>query len=128
MQAKYPYIIAAMDGREQVTPATSDNLKGRREEPTTFFYTVFGLVYEELAEASTDSLANSAKHQASVIASLQALKSLIRPEYAGKAILDPNIFDEFISVCYRLAMTESALVQIHLIEVLTVFAASQGSR
>ncbi|KAJ3852125.1 clathrin-coated vesicle protein [Lentinula lateritia] len=128
MQAKYPYIIAAMDGREQVSPATSDNLKGRREEPTTFFYTVFGLVYEELAEASTDSLANSAKHQASVIASLQALKSLIRPEYAGKAILDPTIFDEFISVCYRLAMTESALVQIHLIEVLTVFAASQGSR
>ncbi|KAJ3914962.1 clathrin-coated vesicle protein [Lentinula edodes] len=114
MQVKDPYIIAAMDGREQ--------------EPITFFYTVFGLVYEEVAEASTDSLANSATHQASVIASLQALKSLIRPEYAGKAILDPTIFDEFISVCYRLAMTESALVQIHLIEVLTVFAASQGSR
>ncbi|KAJ3781084.1 clathrin-coated vesicle protein [Lentinula aff. detonsa] len=125
MQAKDPYIVAAMDGSEHVNSATSISSKGPREEPTTFFYVVFGLVYEALAEASTDSLTSSAARQASVIASLQALKSLVEPEYAGKAILDPTIFDEFISVCYRLAMTESAPIQIHLIEVMRVLAASQ---
>ncbi|KAJ4473613.1 clathrin-coated vesicle protein [Lentinula aciculospora] len=128
MQAKDPYIAAAMDGREQETTVAIDNSKSTREEPTTFFYIVFGLVYEALAEASTDSLTNSAARQASVVASLQTLKFLVRPEYAGKAMLDPIIFDEFISVCYRLAMTESAPIQIHLLEVMTVFAATQGSR
>ncbi|KIK61652.1 hypothetical protein GYMLUDRAFT_73165 [Collybiopsis luxurians FD-317 M1] len=127
MQAKDPFIISAMDGREQISNAP-DPTNASREEPTTFFYVVFGLVYEALAAASTDSLANSSARQASLIASLQALKSLVRPEYAGKAILDPTTFDEFISVCYRLAMTESAPIQIHLIEVMTVFAATQGSR
>ncbi|KAJ3824050.1 clathrin-coated vesicle protein [Lentinula raphanica] len=123
MQAKDPYIAAAMDGSESIT--NSDNSQRSREEPTTFFYIVFGLVYEALAQASTDSLTNSATRQASVIASLQALKSLVKPEYAGNAILDPAIFDEFISICYRLAMTEAAPIQIHLVEVMTVFAASQ---
>lgn len=127
MQAKDPFIISAMDGREQISNAP-DPTNASREEPTTFFYVVFGLVYEALAAASTDSLANSSARQASLIASLQALKSLVRPEYAGKAILDPTTFDEFISVCCRLAMTESAPIQIHLIEVMTVFAATQGSR
>lgn len=126
MQAKDPFIIAAMDGQEQINDIPHQS--GPREEPATFFYVVFGLVYEALAAASTDSLANSTTRQASLIASLQALKSLVRPEYAGKAILDSTIFDEFISVCYRLAMTESAPIQIHLIEVMTVFSASQGSR
>ncbi|KAF9069763.1 clathrin-coated vesicle protein [Rhodocollybia butyracea] len=126
MQAKDPFIVAAMDGREP-SSAGPDQLKAPREEPATFFYIIFGLVYEALAAASTDSVANSTTRQASVIASLQALKSLVRPEYAGKAILEPTIFDEFIGVCYRLAMTESAPIQIHLIEVMAVFAASQGS-
>ncbi|KAF5377759.1 hypothetical protein D9757_008083 [Collybiopsis confluens] len=126
MQARDPFIIAAMDGREQIADAF-DLTNTSREEPATFFYIVFGLVYEALAAASTDSMANSTTRQASLISSLQALKSLVRPEYAGKAILDHTIFDEFISVCYRLAMTESAPIQIHLIEVLTVFAAAHGS-
>lgn len=127
MQAKDPFIVAAMDGREPSSTAP-DQLKAPREEPAAFFYIVFGLVYEALAAASTDSVANSTTRQTSLIASLQALKSLVRPEYAGKAILEPTIFDEFIGVCYRLAMTESAPIQIHLIEVMAVFAASQGSR
>lgn len=116
-----------MDGQEQPKDASTDS-RGPREKPATFFYIIFGLVYEALAAALTDSLANSTTRQVSLIASLQALKSLVRPEYAGKAILEPTIFDEFISVCYRLAMTEPAPIQIHLIEVMTVFSASQGSR
>ncbi|THU92726.1 clathrin-coated vesicle protein [Dendrothele bispora CBS 962.96] len=124
MQAKDSFILAAMDGREQVNGAAEPS-KGARDEPTAFFFIVFGLVYEALAAASTDSMTNNSTRQASVITALRTLKSLVRPEYAGKAILEPAIFDEFISVCYRMAMTESAAVEIHLIEVLTIFAATQ---
>ncbi|KAJ3989256.1 hypothetical protein F5890DRAFT_1549706 [Lentinula detonsa] len=116
-----------MDRSEHVNSATSVSSKRPREEPTTFFYIVFGLVYEALVEASTDSLTSSAARRTSVIASLQVLEYLVEPKYAGKAILDPTIFDEFISVCYRLAMTESAPIQIHLIEVMRVLAASQST-
>ncbi|KAJ3779811.1 hypothetical protein GGU10DRAFT_381718 [Lentinula aff. detonsa] len=96
-QAKDPYIVrAAMDRSEHVNSATSVSSKRPREEPTTFFYIVFGLVYEALAEASTDSLTSSAARRTSVIASLQVLKSLVEPKYAGKAILDPTILDYIV--------------------------------
>ena len=36
--------------------------------------------------------------------------------------MQPTIFDEFISLCYRLAMTETPAVQIQLVEMLAVFA------
>jgi hypothetical protein len=40
-------------------------------------------------------------------------------------MMEPTMFDEFISLCYRIAMTESASIQIHLVEMLSVLAASQ---
>lgn len=54
MQAKDPFIIAAMDGQEQLKDVSTDSRRPR-EEPATFFYIIFGLVYEALAAASTDS-------------------------------------------------------------------------
>ena len=39
--------------------------------------------------------------------------------------MEPSIFEEFISLCYRIAMTETAGVQAHLVEVLSL-AVSQG--
>ena len=57
MDAKDPHILAqaAMDGKEvnEKNPqviATTD-----RKEPTTFFFDIFGLVYEVIATASADA-------------------------------------------------------------------------
>jgi HEAT repeat-containing protein 5 len=120
MQANDPHILAAMDGKEvnkhNPIPTTD------RKEPTAFFFVVFGLVYEALATASADA---SSDGRSGVISALQALKCLVRPEYAGHAIMEPTIFEEFISLCYRMGMTEAAGIQIHLIEMLAIFAAAQ---
>ncbi|KAJ7637580.1 clathrin-coated vesicle protein [Mycena polygramma] len=123
MQVNDPHILAAMDGLElgKEPPAK----EARREEPTMFFFIVFGLVYEALATASAESSSTTTSRQTTVIAALQTLKCLVRPEYAGKAIIEPAIFDEFISLCYRMAMTETARIQIHLVEVSAIMAATQ---
>jgi hypothetical protein len=113
-----------MDGLE-FHPESKAPSVGKREEPTVFFFVIFGLVCEALSTSSADSALTSSTRQTLVISALQALKCLVRPEYSGKAIREPTIFDEFISLCYRMAMTESASIQVHLVEVLSNLAASQ---
>ncbi|KAJ7157551.1 clathrin-coated vesicle protein [Mycena crocata] len=127
MQASDPHILAAMDGQELGKDAPAPAKEGRREEPSMMFFIVFGLVYEALATASAESSSSTTSRQTTVIAALQTLKCLVRPEYAGKAMMEPSIFDEFISLCYRMAMTETARIQIHLVEVLAIMAAAQDN-
>jgi hypothetical protein len=124
MECGDPHIHAAMDGHEFHAGTNKPSYLGKREEPTAFFFVIFGLVYEALATSSTEST-SPASAQASVIAALQALKCLVRPEYSGMAIREPTIFEEFISLCYRIAITESARITVHLLEMLSVFATSQ---
>lgn len=124
MEAGNPHVLAAMDGRE-IGPADKPPVPNpNNQEPTAFFFIVFGLVYEALSTSSEDSTGGS-QRQSTVIPALRALKCLVRPEYAGRAILEPTIFDEFTSLSYRLAMTEPADVQVHLVEMLSAFASAQ---
>jgi hypothetical protein len=124
MECDDPHIYAAMSGQESyIGLKPSDSSK--REGPTAFFFVILGLVYEALATSSAESTSGASARQALVIAALQALKSLVRPEYSGKAFRDPTIFEEFISLCYRIAMTESARIQVHLLDMLSIFAASK---
>ncbi|TFK38873.1 clathrin-coated vesicle protein [Crucibulum laeve] len=126
MEAGDPHILSAMDGKElnsDVTPLVATD----REEPTAFFFVLFGLVYEALCTSSTDSTSTTSSRQTIVVSALQALKCLVRPEYSGKAVMEPTIFEEFISLCYRMAMTESAAVQVHLVEMLSVLAATRSA-
>ncbi|KAF8074912.1 clathrin-coated vesicle protein, partial [Lyophyllum atratum] len=118
------HILAAMDGQE-FNPESKHLNVSKREEPTAFFHIIFGLVYEALVTSSADSTSISSARQSLVVSALRALKCLVRPEYSGKAIKEPMIFEEFISLCYRIAMTEPANVQVHLVEMLSSFAASQ---
>ena len=124
MEAKDPHILAAMDGKEvdKHNPQSQVIATTDRKEPTAFFFVVFGLVYEAIATASADT---SSESRSGVISALTALKFLVRPEYSGQAIMEPTIFEEFISLCYRIGMTETAGIQIHLIEMLAIFAAAQ---
>lgn len=124
MQANDPHVLAAMHGREGGdVEVTAINGNGH-EEPSALFFVIFGLAYEALV-SSADSNSMSSTQQSTVLSALMALKCLVLPQYAGKAIMEPTIFDEFIAVCYRMAMTETASIQTHLIEVLSVFALSQ---
>ena len=113
-----------MDGRELTASDKPPAVNPNNTEPTAFFYIIFGLVYEALSTSSEDSSGGS-QRQSNVTPALRALKCLVRPEYSGKAMLEPTIFDEFTSLSYRLAMTEPAVVQVHLVEMLSSFASAQ---
>jgi HEAT repeat-containing protein 5 len=128
MQAGDPTILASMDGRESSTASKNTAPATVRDEPTVFFFVIFGLIYEALATSSTESNLATSNREPTVIAALQALKSLVRPEYSGKALLEPTTFDEFISLCYRMAMTETASIQIHLVGVIAALATSQNKK
>ena len=125
MQSGDPYILLAMDGAEPKTAEVDAIKLTSRSEPTMCFFIVFGLVYEALATTSGDTSSAAANRRTIVLACLQALKCLVRPEYAGKAILDPPIFEEFISLCYRIALTEPAGMLVHLIELVKTLADTQ---
>jgi len=123
MHVNDPAIIAAMDGQ----PSTA-TMNANRDEPAAFFFVIFGLVFEALTTSSTDLALTTSTRDPIVIAALRALKCLVRPEYSGKVMLDATIFDEFINLCYRLAMTEAASIQSHLVEMLTTLVAYDGNK
>jgi hypothetical protein len=128
MQAGDPAMLAAMDGRESSTDIKTNGPSNISEEPTMFFFVIFGLIYEALATSSTESSIITSTRELTVIAALQTLKCLVRPKYSGKALLEPTTFDEFISLCYRMAMTETAPIQCHLVEMVIALAESQDQR
>lgn len=111
MHSNDPHVLAAMDGNEG-----EPNKDTGRSEPCAYFFVVFGLAFEVLATVTSDST-SSATNQQSAVTALEATKMLVRPEYSGKALLEPAIFEELISLFYRMAMTSAANVQINLINV-----------
>ena len=112
MKTNAAHILLAMDGLESSdgNSAVASSSSGR-EEPTALVFALFGLTYEALAVSSADATP-SAKMRHNALIALEALKSLVKPQYSGRALLDPPIFNEFTSLCYRMAMTESAAVQV----------------
>ncbi|KIL59187.1 hypothetical protein M378DRAFT_27111 [Amanita muscaria Koide BX008] len=127
MHANDPYILAAMDGQEVRQNGTQLIEPARkRDEPTAFFYIIFGLVFEALSTSSSDSKYTASSHQSILTSALRTLKSLVKPEYSGVVLAEPTIFDELISQCYRLAMTEPATVLVELLEMLGSLATTQN--
>lgn len=128
MKSQDPTILAAMDGLDGPPEgATKPEGSAPKDEPTAFFFPVFGLVFEALSSQSSEA-SSTPDSMEMTITSLDALKSLLRPEYCGSAVLEPAIFDELIGLSYRLALTEPALVQQHLVEAISSLAVSQGDR
>ncbi|PCH43056.1 ARM repeat-containing protein [Wolfiporia cocos MD-104 SS10] len=125
MIADDPHILAAMDGQDSVPPDQQQSQPSTREESTTFFFVVFGLVFEALATVSPDSDVTSNKIS---IISLQALKCLVQGRYCGNVFSDPVIFEELVNLFYRMALTEPAIVQIHLVEAIACLARSLSSK
>ncbi|KAG2366768.1 armadillo-type protein [Suillus spraguei] len=114
------YISAAILGKE--VGSSVNGIDSAAEGPAPLFFPLFGLIYEALATSSSDI----SLRVDTVIACLGALKCLLDPRYSGKAVLEPTIFQEFMSLSHRMAMTESAEVLIHLITVLTTFVKHFG--
>ncbi|KAG8984939.1 hypothetical protein FRB93_006149 [Tulasnella sp. JGI-2019a] len=116
-------VLTSMDGQILSAPSTTSESKvPSREEPTAYFFVIFGLVFEALTTSDSNS---SPDMRASVMAALETLKYVVRPEYSGGAVLDLITFDELMSLAYRMVMTETAVVQMHLVSAITSLASSR---
>ncbi len=125
MESRDPSVLGAMEGVDDVkAPPSAD--RSSRFEPTTMFFVVFSLVYETLSTSSPYSGSALTPSGATSLIALRAMKSLVRREYSGKALLEPTIFDELLNLWYRMAMTEPPSLQIQLVEAIRVFAVEQG--
>lgn len=121
MQSGDKHILAAMDGEEDVAA-----IPAKRTSPTQYYPIIFGLVYEALSTGSADSSSSaSSSSRYACITALQALRSLVRPEYSGNALFEPAIFDEFTALCYRMAMTEPPDVLLLLVDVVVSLVRSR---
>lgn len=121
MEAGDPLIRCAMDGREPSDADAVSRMNGDTEHPTTFFFVIFGLVFEALVTSSPDAGRQDVK---GTTTALKALKSLVRNQYAGNAFRDVAIFEELVNLCYRMALTEPLSVQVNLVETLSSLAKS----
>ena len=117
------HVLTAMDGSETVVNGASQS--ALRAEPTALFFVIFGLAYEALASPDTDS--GSGHRTISVIA-LKCLRHLVRPQFSGHALLDQANFDELISLFYRMTITESPIVVMHILEVVSSLVVSQETK
>lgn len=113
------FIRVAMDGREPSDADAEKKMNGEAQHPTTFFFVVFGLVFEALVTSSPDSERQNVKN---TVTALRALKCLVHNQYAGNAFRDTAIFEELVNLCYRAALTEPVTVQINLVETLASLA------
>ncbi|KAJ1300539.1 hypothetical protein OPQ81_002194 [Rhizoctonia solani] len=123
MKAGDPHVLQAMDGLDP-TSAGTPVAKTTRKDPTECFFVILGLVYEALSNASSDSAATP-EIKATALTAIQVLAYLVRPEYAGQAILDPPIFEELSALWYRMTMTEPWAIQTYLVGTIASLAKSQ---
>ncbi|CAO1639306.1 unnamed protein product [Sympodiomycopsis kandeliae] len=133
LDADHPAIIKAMDGgdgQEEVSGPPS----AFRSEPTIFFFVLYGLVFEALstsAGASSASVVDSgdAVRGAHVMrVSLQAVRSLSKPQYSGTALLQESSFEELCNLCYRIVLTESVSMQNGVVDLVLAIGRAFKSR
>jgi HEAT repeat-containing protein 5 len=124
MEARDPFILRAMEDADETATVSTD--RSARSEPTAMFFAVFSLAYEALLGSTPYSEPSLAATGSASVIALRTMKSLVRREYSGKALLEPTIFDELLNLWYRMAMTEPPVLQIQLVEVIRAFAIEQS--
>lgn len=113
MEASDPLVFAAMDGIEIVAGAPVPEPMLQRLEPTTFFWVLYGLAFEAAAASAGDlSSYYSESGTALPIVALSALAQLVDRRFSGNAVLDGPIFNELLTLLYRLVMVGPPSAQI----------------
>jgi hypothetical protein len=120
LAANDPFVIGAVDGQTFTSSAepSASSAPAIRPEPATNFYVLYGLAFECLTRAMGSDPA-----MASV--ALRAMTSLVRPQLSGTTVFEGAFFDELCTMCYRIAMSETAAVKSDMVELIAVFATSR---
>lgn len=85
-----------------------------RDEPTAFFFMLFGIVIEALTTRPGNDTPSSEAHTLEI---LSALKRILRPSVSGNAVFQDAVFAETTELFDRLALTESPDVQLVIVEI-----------
>ncbi len=101
-------------------------LEKAETEPAPFFFAIYGLAFEVLS--STIAWKDALREAQVKRVALQALQGLSHAKYAGSALLDEGLFGELSALCHRMVMTETAVVQIGVMEMLSALIGSYGER
>ncbi|CAK9780383.1 putative clathrin-coated vesicle protein [Cutaneotrichosporon oleaginosum] len=118
--ANDPFVIGAVDGQTFTSSSepSASSAPAIRPEPATNFYVLYGLAFECLTRALGSDPA-----MASV--TLRTMTSLVRPQLSGTTVFEGAFFDELCTICYRIAMSESAAVKSDMVELIATFAISR---
>ncbi|EIW68556.1 hypothetical protein TREMEDRAFT_74089 [Tremella mesenterica DSM 1558] len=116
-----PYLLSALDGQPISSPSQEPSLPVISPTPCANFYIVYGLAFESLVKSMSDS------HSFLSCVALKAMTSLVHPRLSGTTIFSGSFFDELCTVCYRIAMSEPALVKSEMVQLLSSFIITRQS-
>jgi len=114
------FVFDALDGKTgSEAPKLDDFGAGRhninyRDEPTAFFFMLFGIVIEALITQPNNDTPST---EAQTLDILSALKRILRPSVSGNAVFQDAVFAETTELFDRLALTESPDVQLVIVEI-----------
>lgn len=94
------------------------------EEPTVFFFVLFGICFEALISGPPTDSPTTAKQTVGI---LQALRGLFRPSVAGNTMYRDRVFSETIDLLDRLALTQGLAVQGAIVEIVKTLCLSHPS-
>nr|ODO00955.1 clathrin-coated vesicle protein [Cryptococcus depauperatus CBS 7855] len=115
-----PFAFGAMHGQRFDSSTAATSLPSIEPEPCANFYIIYGLAFESLLKTLGDV---STTHLA--CACLEAIQVLVKPVLSGTTIFEGQFYDELCTVCYRMAMSEPALVKGKALEAISSFVTSR---
>jgi HEAT repeat protein len=121
LAAEDPFMVGAVDGAIYKSAADIPPVPtgpAIRPEPAQNFYILYGLAFDALTRAlGTDPT------MASVV--LKVMGSLVHPQLSGTTVFEGTFFDEMCTLCYRIAMSESAAIKADMVNLVAAFATSR---
>ncbi|KAK9464924.1 armadillo-type protein [Lipomyces arxii] len=115
-------VIASLDERRGTT--IRGDADETTDEPTAFFFVLFGICFEALVKAPGGDMMASKSDMPAI---LNALKKIMRPSVCGISIYQEAVFAETIDLFDRTILTEGYDCQAPLIEILETMCVNHPS-
>ena len=109
-----PELTATTDTADRAVSKRRNSAINYREEPVAFFFVLFGLTFEALAQRPSSSLPSN---PARTLEMLLALKKILRPSVSGNAIYQEVVFAETMDLLDRMVLTSPLDMQTVIVEI-----------
>ncbi|KAI9677672.1 MAG: hypothetical protein M1817_006627 [Caeruleum heppii] len=112
------------DAQSRTNGVSRNNDINYRDEPVAFFFILFGIVFEALVGRSGDK-SLIANHE--TLETLLALKKILQPGVAGRAIYQDLVFSETMDLLNRLVLSEGLATQAVVVDIVRDLCISHPS-